>query len=268
MSSTGRQRHAMLGFHPVALADLQRRLDGITGIDFFEVISREYRVSDYVARVSVETAIQDGAIGLVRPRTTLDFQHLVAQALAEIAGASNVAQVRALATGFLPLVLCRTTGMLVYLERMGVDIRGWSDQAGTASSTSKTRPQRMSARLSSRHTAEGFRHRQPRARRGREASPRGARSPSPAPTPLALAASPPPVPPPFDLPDFGEVTMSVAPTDGSACPPRSSGRAGSGGSSNGWTPRGAAEVERDHDWRPWRRAGLPRGTRASARDGP
>jgi len=254
-----RQRHATFGFHPVALAELQHRVEGITGIDFFDAISREYRVSDQVARVSVETAIQEGVIGLVRPRTKLDFQHLVAQALAEVAGAGNVAQARALSTTFLPLVLCRTADdMLVYLERMGVDMRGWSDDQDGQLNLEDDGAEDVSEEIL-RQVVQGLDTGRRDPEEAASGSPGGAGSASPTPTPLPLAASPPPVPPPFTLPDLGKVTMSVASTNGSAIQPRVGQGRWSGGSSGGWTPRGAAEVERDRDsaavarsWFTWR----------------
>src|SRR5215831_7348576 len=76
---------------------------------------------------AAETAVQEGIIGLVKSRTKLDFQQLVAQSLAEMAGAHNVAQVRELSTAFFPLVLYRAVeDVRVYLERMGVETGGWS----------------------------------------------------------------------------------------------------------------------------------------------
>jgi hypothetical protein len=244
-----RQRHTTLEFHPVELAELQRRMEGVTGIEFLDAISREYRVSGQAVRVPVETALQEGVIGLVRPRTELDFQELVAQSLAEIAGASNAAQARALSTAFFRLVLCRTTeDMRVCLERMGVDMRGWSDDqdeqldledGGVADVREENLRQVMQGPDTTR--------RAPRDPEEVSSSRRGTRSASATPTIPPPTAPPPSEPPPFTLPDLDEVTMYVAPASEQQIQPRGAPVGWSGGSSSGWTPRGAADVERDRD---------------------
>jgi hypothetical protein len=120
------QRHSFQGFSPVDQDELARRLRNISGVVFYSHIMREYSVGKARTRVSVEAAIGDSFIALVAPRTKLDLQQLVAQALAEVAGAANVAQARALSTAFLPFVLCRTVkDIVICMERTGIDMRRW-----------------------------------------------------------------------------------------------------------------------------------------------
>ncbi len=239
-----RQRHATLGFHPVGPAELQRRLEGITGLAFLDTIFREYRVNDHVARVSIETAVQDGIIGLVEPRTRLDFQQLVAQSLAEVAGADNAAQARTLSTAFLPLVLCRTADdMLVYLERMGVNIQRWSNDIDDHLEQEDDEPEDISEEIL-RQVMQGLnttKHDSDKAVTDSLGG-SGVNSSTPAPPPV-----PAPTPAPLPLPDLGEVAMSVASANGQQIQPRVVQGASYGGSSGGWFPRGSSEVERDRD---------------------
>ncbi len=237
------QRHATLGFRPVEFAELRRRIDSISGIDFLDAIAREYQAGDYIARVPVETAVQGGTIGLVRPRTKLDFQQLVAQALAEIAGTDNVAQARALSTVFLPLILCRTAeDMRVYLERMGADIRQWSDDQDDQNEDDGAED--VSEEIL-RQVMEGLDITKRDPEETTDGSPAGVTSDSATQTPSQSPS--PPAPPPFMLPDLGKVTMSVLPASGHRIHTRVTQGGWWGGSSSGWTPRSAAEMERDRD---------------------
>jgi hypothetical protein len=237
-----RQRHATFEFRPVELAELQRRVVGIAEINFLDSISREYRVGGHAVQVPVDTALQDGVIGLVGPRTKLDFQQLTAHALAEVAGAVNAAQARALSTTFFPLLLCRTTeDMHVLLERMGVDMRRWSydhdDQINPEDDAAEDVGEKIL-----RHVVQGLNTTRRQPQQATSGSPEGPESASPTPTPPPRALSP------FTLPDLGEVTMSVVPLHGQQMQPWvAQGRRSGGSSSSGWMPRSGAEVERDRD---------------------
>ena len=44
---------------------MQQLLEDISSIDFFETITREYRVAGEVMRVPAEAAVDEGVIGLV-----------------------------------------------------------------------------------------------------------------------------------------------------------------------------------------------------------
>jgi hypothetical protein len=201
-------------------------------------------VNGQLTPVPVETSIQDGIIGLVRPRTKLDFQQLVAQSLAEVAGVSNIAQARVLSTAFLPLVLCRTADdMCVYLERMGVDMRGWSGdqdnqldlEDGDEEDLGQEIVWQVMQRLdTTRRESE----------EGTSGLPGATGSAGTAPTPPS-PSPPPSTPPPFRLPDLDEVTMSVVPASGEQMQARTGQGGWSGGGSSGWMPRSVAEVQRD-----------------------
>ncbi|WP_066996935.1 DUF3883 domain-containing protein [Mesorhizobium sp. WSM3873] len=119
-----RRLHMFDNYAPPSLEELEVNLRRVKGVTFYESIVREYRVGSAVARVPVEAAVNSELIGLVSPRTRLDFQQLFAQALAELAGATNVDLIRTLSTDMLPLVLARSVDEIIgWLERVGVFIR-------------------------------------------------------------------------------------------------------------------------------------------------
>lgn len=235
-----RQRHTVVGFRPLELAELRRGMEGLSEINFFDAIFRRYSVHGEVAQVSVEVAVLKGVIGLLEPRTKLDFQQLIAQSLAEIAGARDVGQARALSTVFLPLVLSRTPeDMRVYLERMGIAMRSWSGDVDDEIDfdegvTEDVREEIVRQVIEELDTDS----------RDLEDAPKTVASPPQNPT-QPPSTVPPPAPPPFVLPDLQGVTMSIAPTTAQEIQ-RGGAQGGlSGGSSGGWAPRGPAEIERD-----------------------
>jgi hypothetical protein len=240
---TMRQRYGGTGFHDVGYPELQRRLETITDIEFFDSISREYSVGDQVIGVPVDTAVKDGIIGLVGPRTKLDFRQLIAQSLAEIAGVENVAQARALSTAFVLLVLCRTgEDVRVYLERMGIEMREWSDDRDDQLDLEDDVAEHVGEEIV-RQVMESLNTttRQPEGTTDRS---RGGSE-------LASAVakpSPPTPPPPFELPDLDNVRMLVAPASGQQILVNVAQGGGSyRGWSSGWVPRSATEIERDRD---------------------
>jgi hypothetical protein len=128
-----RRRQMFDDYSTVSFNELEMRLRRVAGVAFYDSIVREYRVGSVVARVPVEAAINGAVVGLVSPRTRLDFQQLFAQALAEIAGATNVDLIRTLSTDMLPLVLARSAAEIIgWLERLGVFLRDLRLPDGTA----------------------------------------------------------------------------------------------------------------------------------------
>ena len=118
-----RHRYGQLGFVPSDLASIEARLAEIRDIAFFDSIGRRYNVGGISVQVSAEVAVDRDRIGLVAPKTKNVFQFMLAEALAEIAGAASAATMRNLANGFLPLVLCGTQDELRdYLDR--IDLTG------------------------------------------------------------------------------------------------------------------------------------------------
>lgn len=241
------QRHALKGYSPIELQELEHRLKSIGGVTFFDEISREYRLGGKTVRVPVEIAVDRGVIGMVAPKTKLDFQQLTAEALAELAGAENLAQMRSLSTSFLYLVLCRNNeDIRVYLERMGINHEAWEgeeddevplsghdgdDDTGEEivrqvfEDLAKETPSPDSYPGTSRQPDES----------SHEDEEEGAETPEP------------PPPPPFVLPDLDEVELIVVPTEGQEIEPRrSQGSGGWGGSGlSTWTPRSPEEAARD-----------------------
>jgi Domain of unknown function (DUF3883) len=242
-----RHRHGTHGLHTIKLAELQRKVKDIVDIHFLDEISREYTVNREFVRVSVETAVHEGVVGLVKPRTKLDFQQLVAQSLAEVAGAVNVAQARALSTVFLPLVLCRTAeDVRVYVERMGVDVRGWSVDQDDQLDLEEVAAEEVGEEIL-RQVVQSLDTTKQLPEEAPIGSPAGAASATAEQTPSPLTPPRPAAPPPLTLPDLSDVTMSVAPVSGQQIQSSIAQGGGSRNSSTGWVPRSAAEAERDRD---------------------
>jgi hypothetical protein len=101
--------------------EFEMRLSSIDRIDVFDGISREYALGDGNVSVSVEVGLRDGVLGTVRPRTRLDVHQLIAQALSELAGHADIADVRQFAAMVTPLLMCRKQRDIdVYLNRQGI----------------------------------------------------------------------------------------------------------------------------------------------------
>lgn len=235
-----RQRHAFPGFDPADPSELATRLDNICGVAFYSQISREFSIGTAKASVPIEAAIGDGVIALVAPRTKLDFQQLVAQALAEVAGAANVAQARALSTAFLPFVLCRTVEeMVVYLERVGVDVRGWDQPTEPELEFDDVDAEELGEEIIRQvmHSLE--------TGGGEDAS--MVNSPGPTVMQGVLATSPPPESLSqiaVTLPSIDGVGLVIALASDQIVESRSSQ---SGGWSGNWMPRTTSEMERDRE---------------------
>jgi hypothetical protein len=238
------QRHLLAGYSAIDLDEVQRRLSRIDDVTFFAEIEREYRLGRSTVRVPVETAVDESLIGLVAPKTKLDFQQLVAQALAEIAGAENIAHTRSLSTSFLYLVLCRSNeDIRVYLDRMGINHAAWDRAADDDEPEPLGDDVDDTGEEIVRQVFEGL-------------DLGGSDEPSDGPEPKdgksgsedegekKSDAAPPP--PPFVLPDLGDVELSLAATEGRTIQPKHADSSGSWGSgSSGWTPRTPADVARD-----------------------
>jgi len=105
-----------------------RRLGGIGQLQFVSTISRVYSVAGIQARVLAEAAATDEVIALLPARNMVELEQMLAYALAELLGATRLADARALAVSIFPLLRCRTRGeMLAYLTRQGAVPPEWSD---------------------------------------------------------------------------------------------------------------------------------------------
>ena len=236
-----RQRHLGSAAIALELAGVRRVVEGIKGVEFFDEISREFQVREQTVRVRAETAIQDDVIGVVDPRTSLDLGQLAAQALSVIVGAKHVAEQRVYAMAFLPLFLCHTTeDMYVYLERQGIDVRGWSDSQDEQLDLELHDPVNVGEEIV-RQMVEGLTQDVASSATG------NAVQAAPEPPTTRRARPAPPAAPPFVLPHINEVVLSVILARGDSI-----GRgAPSGGSlsrsSSDWRPRTVAEMERDRE---------------------
>ena len=229
-----RQRLLFPSLRIPARDEITARLRRIDRVTFHEQISKGYAVASVKAQVPVETAVGTDFIGLVAPKTKLDFQQLVAEALAEVAGATNVAQTRALASVFFPLVLSRSIEDLkVYLQRSGVSdtaIEDDDEADETDLFDDDTLAEDILSQVMSGLDTSGDQE-----------------DPAPAPPQIPPPAPPsPPTPPtpPTPLPPLADVVMNVASPAGQIIEPRPSG-AGSSAWGSSWVERSGAQVERD-----------------------
>lgn len=235
-----RRRYMFNGAQLVSREALTARLAGVKAVTFFDTISRRYEIQGAEASVVVEAGIGDDFIGLVAPRSRLDFQQLVSQALAEMAGATNASVARTLASDILPLVLCRSTSdILVQLDRAGIDPRNWEVEPEldlAEDDIDDTGEEAVRQMMGSLNTAPDD-DVAPQVPLHQAAGPQTL--PAVAPTVVITTYSPPP------LPALETVTLTVSETKGEKM--EAPGWRGSGGGYGAWSPRTGAEVERDRE---------------------
>lgn len=235
-----RRRHMYVDYAPIELSQLEVVLTAIEGVAFYESIVREYRAGSAVARVPVEAAVNGNLVGLVSPRTRLDFQQLFAQALAELTGARNVDLVRTLSTDILPLVLARTPDEIVgWLERVGVFLRGLGrlDETGASEPGEPIDHEDDDGENVIRQVMSSL-----NTQLDHQAPPTPLASPERVSIPIEVPQVP-KLPP---LPPLDEVRLSVE--DPSGRKVESSGGQYHGGYGyGGWSPPTGAEVERDQE---------------------
>jgi hypothetical protein len=237
-------RHGHSGFEPSELATIEARLAAIREIAFFQRMERRYSVGGASVLVPAQVAVSGERIGVIPPKTKNSFQLLLAEALAEIAGASSVATMRSIANAFLPLLLCSTREELIdYLgDWMGIfdDHRWAADEEDGIDLDNDDDNDDDAEELALRQVFDNL-------DTGGSANADAVAPVDPAP-PLSTNPPPPPPPPPavppFVLPDLDDVSLTVASNTGTEIKPRGpSGRSGSG-SSGAWLPPTPADVER------------------------
>ncbi|MFG1359333.1 protein NO VEIN domain-containing protein [Xanthobacter pseudotagetidis] len=234
-----RNRHGHAGFVPATYSEIEAQLSALADISFFQSIGRRYNVGGASVLVPAQIALAGDRINLVAPKTKNGFQLLLAEALAEIAGAVSVATMRGLANAFLPLVLCGTQEELIdYLDRMGIPRDRWGGaEEEEGQSNLDLDDDEDDADAEEDALRQVFDNLDTGS--GRDDTPVEPVQPGPPPPP----APRPPPPPPFVLPDMEQVALSVAASKGAEIQPREpSGRGGGGG--GGWLPPTPAEVER------------------------
>ena len=246
-----RNRYHHAGFMPSDLATIAQRLGAVREIGFFQTMARRYHVGDASIPVPAQIAVSGDRIGLLPPKTKHSFQLLLAEALAEIAGATSVATMRSIANAFLPLLLCGTQEELIdYLDQLGIPHRRRLDEndeanlslddddeddGGSASDDAEELALRQvfdNLNTSGSGNADPVEPVDP----VKSATLGGGASPP--------SSMPPPAPPPFVLPDLGVVSLTVTPAKGTEIAPREHSSRGGGGSSGVWLPPTPAEIER------------------------
>ncbi len=114
-------------FRAARTVDLRGRLAAISQIKFVANLERVYRIAGNHCRVAAEAAVISDRIALSPARNMFDLEQMIAYALAELSGATRLADARALAVAILPLLRCRTrTEMRAYLTRQGASPPEWS----------------------------------------------------------------------------------------------------------------------------------------------
>jgi hypothetical protein len=237
-----RNRHGHPGFEPSGLATIEARLAAIREIAFFQSMARRYSVGGASVLVPAQVAVGGERIGVIPPKTKNSFQLLLAEALAEIAGATSVATMRSIANAFLPLLLCGTHEELTdYLDRMGIphgrqraaDEEDGIDLDNDDDNDDDTEELALRQVFDNLDTggstnADAFDPVDP-------AAPLSTNPPPPSPLPPAAQ--------PFVLPDLDDVSLTVASNKGTEIEPRGPSGRGGGGSSGAWLPPTPAEIE-------------------------
>lgn len=238
-----RNRHGHKSFYPASLSMIKRNLLSIREVVFFSSMERRYSVAGTSVVVPAQVAISETQICVVAPKNKNRFQLLLAEALAEIAGATSVATMRSIANAFLPLLLCATLEDLKdYLEQMGLSnfrsLAANPEESDVEGDEDEDEDEDFEE-LALRQVFDNL-------------STSGSSS-SEVVVPVEGVAprinhAPPPLPPsvsPFSLPSLEEVSLTVAPTLGVEIETREDGvRGGGGGSTGVWLPPTPAENER------------------------
>jgi hypothetical protein len=236
-----RNRYGHSGFEPSNPAMIETRLVAIREIAFFQSMERCYSVGGASVLVPAEVAVSGERIGVTPPKTKNGFQLLLAEALAEIAGATSVATMRSIANAFLPLLLCGTKEELTeYLDRIGIPhVRhGATDDDSDVEDDDDDGVGDDAEELALRQVFDNL-------DTGDSTNPDKVSPVDPAPPPPAdPPPPPPPASPPSQLPDLDDVTLTVASNKGSEIEPRARSDSGGARSSRTWLPPTPAEMER------------------------
>lgn len=232
-----RQRFAQ-GFTPADADTVADRVAAISTIEFFQSIGRRYTVDGVTVQLGVEVAVAEPQIGLIAPRNLQEFRFMLADALAEIAGASSAAAARTLASALLPLVLCTTSDDLrAYLDRAGFAGHArWGGADGDDPVDTDTDDDVEEDAL--RQVFDALDTKGPR-----EDEPPPVEPVAPTPTPGPTPAPPSPPAAPLPLPALDKVSLDVQDASGATIEARTETRSGGGGS-GAWFPPTPAEVAR------------------------
>jgi hypothetical protein len=238
-----RNRHGHPSFQPSDLATIEARLAALREISFFQRIDRRYSVGGTSLLVPAEVAVSEFRIGVIPPKTKTTFQLLLAEALAEIAGATSAATMRSMANAFLPLLLCVTHQELAdYLDRIGIPygplkapiLEGKSDLDDDADIDDDVEELALRQVFDNLDTFDSKYEAviglvEPAAPLSAHPLPRSPASPETS---------------PFELPNLDDVSLTIASNSGLEIEQRSLSGRGGGGSSSAWLSPTLAEIER------------------------
>jgi hypothetical protein len=220
--------------------EFEARLSSIRSIEVFNRIDRDYSLGAGRVSVSVEVGLREGVLGTVRPWTRLDVHQLLAQALAELAGHADIADVRQFAAMIMPLLMCRNQREIdVYLSRQGiVDVDPGPDPLDDDDEDAEEADRHEREELVEDAFSDMLNDVMSRS----NVPP----PPAPPPVPAPAPAPPAPPPPPFTLPPLDHVSAEELDLMGTVIQPRTTGGYNYGYGSYGYQPRTAADVERDN----------------------
>lgn len=226
-------------FRPLGATRIANRLSAIQRIEVVEDVHLTYRYSGRTVRISTDEAASDDHIAVVVPRGHVEFDQIFASILANLMGAAQIKDVRALSPLIESLLRCRSIADIrSFLTRQGISL----PQAFRGDDDGKDDDlfdgdDRIEAAI--RDIMSGL-DSQPNPSPSPQHPPQLPPSPPPAPVPT----TPPPMrlPPPLPPLDSVELTLLDATRDAPLAP-QSSSRGGGGG--YGWTPPTAEDVARD-----------------------
>lgn len=234
------------GFRPARRSTVRQHLRAVERVRFVADIGLTYRVARRTATVPSEAALLDGEVALVPPRNLLAFEHVVAATLAEVAGASRLADVRALSASIGTLLRCRTRDdMDAFLLRQGIEasVRLGPDLDLDVPEDPEDADPSASAII--RNLVAGLHIGGPVVN-GAEHPPTRPTGASAAEPPASHPADGDAAPPhPFSLPPLGDVALRVAPPGDASPSAAGTGGAFGGRSRSTWTVPSSADVERD-----------------------
>lgn len=221
--------------------EFETRLSSIRSIEVFDRIDREYSLGHGRVTVSVEVGLRDGVLGAVRPRTRLDVHQLLAQALAELAGHADIADVRQFAAMIMPLLMCRKQREIdIYLSRQGiVDIDPGPDpldEGDDLEEAERTEREEL--------VEDAFGDMLNDVMSRSKAQPPVIPPPAPVPAPIPPVPSPPPAP--YSLPPLDQVCAEIREVEGKVIEPKTIGAYGYGYGSYTFQPPTPFDVDRDN----------------------
>lgn len=231
---------------PLDHITLQSRLAAIERISFVRELRRIFRTADSTeVPIAIVVGVGTDDVALVSARSLRELEQLFARALAELLGATRIADSRSLAVLVLPLCQCRTTAeMADYLRWQGIEweVIPAEDEGDESEEQDAEETGGFGVDVSEEVVRQLVGGIISEARGQRDAieisSPQNQRISVHLPhvdaTPTAFA-----------LPNLGDVILELVENTHSWIAPRPGGNAGVGGGGGVWYPPTAGDSERD-----------------------